>query len=232
MEDYILIPNTENYVAKNLIVKGYSFDNQTKFVHENGALILTPNDSLNLDYALIQGINEKIHIFDGNGNKIESNELSLILDNRHAPTGDWRAESLDAKFKNGQVSFYEFKNGTYTLVTEQLSENTLMVVKRIDLVDFVINPDSHTPQGLPSKVVKEGNFFYFPPTNNTVAGLVAFSDRAYLSCIRDPSNSGDSVGGRAKISTGNLKQFLEELKDKYNKVPKIYFTKERLGKST
>ena len=112
--DYICIPNTEDYITKSLIAKGYNYHDQTKLVHGNGALILTLNDSLILDSTLISVISEKYLVYYGNGNNIESEELSLILDNRHAPIGNCRGENLDALFNKGKISFLS-KGNSYRL---------------------------------------------------------------------------------------------------------------------
>ena len=230
--DYICIPNTEDYITKSLIAKGYNYHDQTKLVHGNGALILTLNDSLILDSTLISGISEKYLVYDGNGNNIESEELSLILDNRHAPIGNCRGENLDALFNKGKISFYKLENGEFISVSESLHENTLMVDKRINLTDFVMNKNFHTSQGLPTQDIREGDFYYSYPRKGKVARLVADSSGAFLNYLMGPSNLNVGLGVRAKISTGNLKQFLEELRDRY-KVQKgnediVYFTRERL----
>jgi len=230
--DYICIPNTEDYITKSLIAKGYNYHDQTKLVHGNGALILTLNDSLILDSTLISGISEKYLVYDGNGNNIESEELSLILDNRHAPIGNCRGENLDALFNKGKISFYKLENGEFISVSESLHENTLMVDKGINLVDFVMNKNSHTSQGLPAQDIRKGDFPYYYPREGKIAGLNASTVGAVLDCDKGPHNSYGSVGVRARIFTGNLKQFLEELRDRY-KVQKgnediVYFTRERL----
>ena len=231
-KDYIHIPNTEDYITKNLIVGGNYFD-QTKLVHGNGALILTPNDSIILDFTLIKRIRGEIELYDGKGDKIEPRESSLILDDRHAPAENYRGENLDAQFNKGKISFYKLENGEFISISENLHENTLMVDKGINLVDFVMNENSHTSQGLPAQDIREGDFHYYYPRKGRVARVDAGTDGAFLDCDWGPSGSDVGfVGVRAKISTGNLKQFLEELRDRY-KVQKgnediVYFTRERL----
>ena len=231
-KDYIHIPSTEDYITKNLIVRGFNYFDQTKLVHGNGALILTPNDSIILDFTLIKRIRGEIKLYDGKGDKIKPRESSLILDNRHAPIGNYSGENLDARFNEGKISFYKLKKGEFISISENLHENTLMVDKGINLVDFVMNKNSHTSQGLPAQDIRKGDFPYYYPREGKIAGLNASTVGAVLDCDKGPHNSYGSVGVRARIFTGNLKQFLEELRDRY-KVQKgnediVYFTRERL----
>ena len=231
--EYIHILGTEDYITQSRIFsriflsKNLNLKRQNELVHGNNALVLSLGDSLNLDKTLTNGILEEISVEDGAGKVILPERLTQIFDERHAIGKVYRGEALDAVFGDGNVRYHVFSPEGIKQITECLDSNTLMLNKRIDLVHFI--REAHTSDGLPRKDVKEGDFYYWFPISGAVAWLYACSDRAFLGCYRGQSNSYSGLRVRAKISTGNLKHFLQELRDKY-KVPekKKYYTRERI----
>ena len=227
-KDYIQLPDTETHYTKSRIAFNNDWLQQHILVQENGAEILILNDSLFLDRMCL-GMEGKL--YDGAGNAIPEDELQRIFNERNEIGIPYRGENIDALFefhkhKFSKIDYYPLylsqshayseNEGLNPDYSEPLDTDTLMKDRGIDLIHFI--KEAHTSQGLPRKDVKKGDYFYFFPKNRTVAMLGADSDWSYLSCNWDPANSYDGLGVCAKISTGNLKQFLEGLRDKY-KVP-------------
>ena len=120
-------------------------------------------------------------------------------------------------------------HGTSTQKLKQFVDNHFLILPRVLYDECVMDEKD------PREDVKQGNLVYWYPINRGMARLYADSDRAFLNCYRDPANSYDRLGSRAKISTGNLKQFLEELRDKYKipeKTEREYYTKQKLQELT
>jgi len=227
-KDYIHVPDTETHYTKSRIAFNKNWLQQHRLVQENGAEILILNDSLLLDQMCLD-MNGKF--YDGAGNAIPKDELQRIFNERNKIGMHYRGENIDALFefhghKFSKIDYYPLylsqshayseNEGLNPDYSEPLDTDTLMENRGIDLIHFI--KEAHTSQGLPRKDVKKGDYFYFFPKGGAVAGLDADSVGFDLDCSRDPAGSDGSLGVRAKISTGNLNHFLEELRDKY-KVP-------------
>ena len=222
---YIHIPDTQDYIPKQSILQNHNWLQQHELLQGNQAVMITSNDSVVLDQILLS---EKA--YDGAGNLIDPSELRKIFNERHEVRNPWRAEYIDALFEERGHLFsreellYLSQNHQYIgkdskgiilipKYSQELNPDTLRENRRIDLLHFI--KEAHTSQGLPREDVKEGDFYYYRPVNGRVAGLGAGSVRAVLYCNWVPSSLGAGLGVRAKISTGNLNQFIEELRDKY-----------------
>lgn len=136
--------------------------------------------------------------FDGNGKKIQKSRLEKAS-NEITESRSWkeRAEWLNQRYSRVgseiKVTYPRFINGNLEIVTEPLDEDTLREDKRISLEDWINNL---TLQGLPRKIVKEGELWYWHPTENKVAGFYAFTNMSYLNCVEDPSVSDPDISIR------------------------------------
>ena len=64
-EEYLHIPDTEDYITQYGIFFSESIHSQNELIHGNNALILSPMDSLILDKILVKGILEEMEVRDG-----------------------------------------------------------------------------------------------------------------------------------------------------------------------
>ncbi|MEK6952851.1 MAG: hypothetical protein AABX29_07590 [Nanoarchaeota archaeon] len=147
-----------------------------------------------------QGITDRSkRPYDEKGKKVDMGELKLIDSDITEQRGPWRGEHLDARFDNEKMIYHKFVNGKLVPVEEPLEGDTLMRDRQIDLDGWLKN---YTRQGLARASTQDGGLAYWPPTANSVARFVAFSDGAVLGCNRDPLGSFAEIGvrvARAKI---------------------------------
>jgi len=121
----------------------------------------------------------------------------------------WKAEWLDADFKvvneKLHINCYHVLDSNGNLIpknSELLDNNTLMENKTpgISLEDYLTK--NHTNQGLPSKNVNSGDFYYRYPIsdNNSVARFYVYSVWTLLDCNGYASGRGSPLGVRAVFS--------------------------------
>lgn len=197
--------------------------NQHRLLQENAASMIILNDSLVLD----QRLSSDTPLYDGAGKLVAQEEKQHIFNEKYERITPRRGENIDALFELqgghrfskvwnlylSQDHIYSEDKGLNPSYSELLDPDTLMEDRGIDLVHYI--KEAHTSQGLPRKDVKEGNFSYQYPRDGCFARFFADSDEVDLYCDGYPDDLNCSFGGRAKIFTENLKQFLEELRDKY-----------------
>jgi len=116
-------------------------------------------------------------------------EADSILDGILSAKSPVRAEWLDAKFeeKNGilYLNYGHEAQGNQLVAKYSVPlEKCLMKEKMpgIDMEDWLNNA---TSQGLPKEGIKQGCLYYWPPTKNHVARLIADLVGAYFDCDRD-----------------------------------------------
>jgi len=214
-EDYVML-GEELFLTMPLILHGYNHQEQQRLLHENLALMTNLNNSLALDILCLDG-----EAYDGTGKIIDSSILKTLYRERHKAKGLLRGENIGASFKFIEKRKERIMHiGQHSLESEMnvielyspLDSDTLRVYREIDLSDYVRK--NHTNQGLPRKKVREGSFLYYPPEDGKVTRLGAESSKTYLYCKWDSEILVDWVGTRAEIHTRNLKQFIEEQRDK------------------
>lgn len=149
------------------------------------------------------------------GNLIGDKECIRLVREILGKENPWRAEWLDADFKyldskGKPVS----SNGTFYLEHSHKLQNGVLVPKREVMLPYLeeskwlnftslVNTSNY--QGMATKDAQDGSdIYYYRPSkdNNSVAGFVASSGGAYLSCDWSPSVSNSSLGVRFASPTG------------------------------
>lgn len=167
----------------------------------------TPDLREFIDYGnlLYQGMNGKIKVYDVSGNQLNPEFLKNLFDDyfftiRNSQRANW----FDADFKEENGGLYlnskHILDSKGNLIPDShkiLDKDTLMKDRTlgISLDNYILK--NHTSQGLPSKKVKYGDFYYFFPgsyDNNSVASFNAISDRAILYCYGDPLGRNSDLG--------------------------------------
>ena len=202
LTDYILLPETKNHPAiiidQNISYKNKKWAQTNDLLRQEDAFMLSPG----LFAEFLKLLKSEKELYDGLGNlidgsKIKERILKGILDIRNP----WRAEWLDHKYSGGNnklaVTYHKFdSSGKLIQVTEPLDKDTLIKNRDpgISLEDWINN---QTNQGLPKKTVNQSSLWYWPPTENYVAGFFACADWIYLNCFSDPNVSDLNLGARS-----------------------------------
>lgn len=140
--------------------------------------------------------------FDGNGKKVDSKELEMILDEIITVREPWRAEHLDADFKYENDNFYlctnhRLVNGVLEPQYKKPLQACLMEDRKpgIDFNEWLKNA---TNQGMPKQNINKGDLWFWAQMkdNNSVASFYALSDRVYLYCYWNRSYAGGGLGVR------------------------------------
>lgn len=183
--DFIHIPSINLQVAKQRTHINKNWFESHKALQDNGKRMLT--------------IPEFIEVlkYTKDNHKDIYNEITQVK-------SPWRAEWLDADFKQKDGELYINSNHIYqgeTLkpqTSQIFTKNTLMKDRApgISLDSWI---DSPTEQGLPSKKTESGNIYYWAPIsdNNSVPRFGACSGGALLDCGRVPSGRDSGLGVRA-----------------------------------
>ncbi len=197
--DYVKIPNTGILIAKiepnehkNLNWQ----DTHYKLV-ETGLFMPTPALFMPYFMSIIDAHNEKIQLYDGEGNQISKEEVEDIykhLTTNHINNGAW--SHLDALFKN--------ENNAWHIETDHKIINGELKGARYPLEKCLMEDGyaslDFNKQGLATKKSKEQeykqgeNIKFLYPRNGTVAGFYAGSGWANLDCNLDPQVSSAGLG--------------------------------------
>ncbi|MEK6933331.1 MAG: hypothetical protein AABW75_00470 [Nanoarchaeota archaeon] len=146
---------------------------------------------------LNKGINDRnYHVYNGKGDRIRSDVLQSvnneIIEVRNLWRSEWNADRFSENNGEMQVTTYIFDNRKFKEVTESLGDY-LAKNKQISYGDWLNRAAKH---GLPLSGCKNGEFYFWIPINGRVAGFVAGSVRAGLSCYWSPLSSNSSLGVR------------------------------------
>ncbi len=184
-------------VAKSLSHHGKNWYQSHETLHAEGFEMLTLRQFVDFLNLLKSG-----RAFDGKGNKVSSSELEIILKEITEQRDPWRAEWLDAQFKEkkGKLHIdYEHRIVKGKL-TAQKSEPLACYLAEdklpgIDLDDYLKRA---TSQGLPPNDVKSGSLYYWSPADGYVAWFRAIAGRAGLNCRGYPRDSITALGVRRR----------------------------------
>tara|TARA_Y100000310_G_scaffold221576_1_gene223153 strand:- start:7488 stop:8147 length:660 start_codon:yes stop_codon:yes gene_type:complete len=191
--DFIYVPSTGLYVAKERTLSGESwFDVHKQLQSEGSRMPTIPEFTEFLKYLRDNPSDENTRIY---------KDITEVRD-------PWRAEWLDADFKVKDIKLHINYNNIIdpngNLVPENsdlLDEDTLIEngVYRISLESWLDNP---TSQGLPRKDIDKGELYYWTPDiyqYSSVAGFFTVSVKGVgLNCYWTPSSNGKvDVGVRA-----------------------------------
>jgi hypothetical protein len=164
------------------------------------------------------GSEEQIVVYDATGTPVKREELEQIHDEVSGMRGPWRGELLDADFKFENevlyLNFFKVRDGIFhlnsdhELVANELIPRVSEPLEDCIMVNSYIDLNSFNRQGMPTnrsdvqQYILGQNIYYIKPSkdNNSVAWFGADSNRVYLICYADPTNSVSFLGvRRAKI---------------------------------
>lgn len=169
-----------------------------------------------IDFLLLlkEGIEEKIPIFNGLKKQIPLTTLNEIYDEIISVRDPIRGEWLDADFG--------FMNNKFWVYSEHILKGKILESRRKEiLLPCLMNERkkikliSCNEQGMPTKKGKDIAYSCPVKHRQSVARLVAYSDRAGLGCGRDPSESYDFLGVRAVRAIENGDEFTKIKKEIY-----------------
>ena len=191
LRDYILLPQHNLYVAKQVSYHGKNWYDAHDALHKHNARMLTIKEFVDFLQLLKSG-NAK----DGLNQKLPEDEVNALYDYITEKKDPSRYEWLDANFKviNGvlHINYY------HQTVNRELKPQKSEPLEKCIMKDRYVNLSSANIQGLPTQKSRNQDFYYWHPLtdNNSVAGFFASSVRAYLDCSRDPRGSRSALGVR------------------------------------
>ena len=196
LSDYVYLANHNLYVAKQRTLQNHNWENAHKELHKQKARMLTIREFVDFLNLLKSG-----NAQDGLQNKIKKEDLQVIYKDIVEVRDPYRAEWLDAAYRNVQDKWFmdynhRTVNGTLTPQNQESLEACLREDKTpgISLENWLSNP---TKQGLPKANVGKGSLYYWHPKDKRVSWFGANSDGAGLICGEDPAVSDDRLGVRA-----------------------------------
>ena len=180
---------------------GWEYIGQIK--HKNALMLnltldgrtLNPRQWIDFLLDLRDGALGKKIIYHGSGDKAEDKLLEEIYQEIACVRDPWRGEQLDANF-----SFFD---GARNINYDHKIQNRVLVPQRIEQLepylerngDKVVLKDFNR-QGLAIKEDNNGEIYFWAPFDGSVAGFIAYSDRAGLGCDWGPADSGPQLGVR------------------------------------
>ena len=194
----------DNYqISINRFHHNNNWDQTHKLLQNNNQYMPNLLDSNELDRQLL---NHEARYADGS--LIPPKIQDEIFNERYEVRSPWRAEYLDAKFKQREDGLYLLtnhivqQNGSLKPQTEELLEDTLMKYRSpgINLKEWIKDPNKH---GLPKSNISRGSLYYMCPEDEKVAGLDAECAGFGLYCNWFPYGSYGGLGARAKILRTN-----------------------------
>lgn len=204
-QDYIILEgkNEKNYsyadtfVSKQTYHKNMNWNECHGLLQKDNAYMLTIRQFTDFLSLIKSG-----KAYDGVGKEVDKKELERLFLDITEVRSPYRSEWLDADFKVKSGKLYinynhDVSNGNLVPGNSEPIETCLMDNKTpgIDLDSWLKN---NTYQGLPKSSVKSGNLYYWAPMNdnNSVAGFLAGSDGALLSCGGYPGDLDAVLGVR------------------------------------
>ncbi len=185
--DYIHLPSHNIYVAKERTLQGKDWYKTQTAVHKQDARMLNLREFADFLLLLKSGNAE-----DGLGNKLLDLEITRIYNEIVEVRNPYRAEWLDAKFKDKNGVFHinynhRFKGKKLVPLKSEPLETCVMKNCEVELSSF-------NKQGMPTKEGTDFNCWF--PRENRVARFNADADGAGLGCDRAPLYSGAGLGVR------------------------------------
>ena len=192
---YIVLPRSSSYpellVSKEIKYLGKNWYEAHEELKKEDSLMLPIRQFIDFLNLLKSG-----NVHDENGNDIKDQESKFILEDILNERNIFRAEWLNAMFKQRKKMLEIVKQGE---ASTHFKDPYLIQNKTpgINLDYWLANA---TPHGLPPKYIPDGNLFYRHPLKNSVAEFGTISGAVFLDCGVKPQFSISKLGVRqAKI---------------------------------
>ena len=197
-ESYIILPGKAHgsYSYPDLVVaveKTYMSTNWNQAheaLHKENAFMLTPRQYIDFLQMLKSGT-----AYNGRGTRLTSSKVDEILDEILTKREPWRAEWLDAYFKDvneGLNISYDHR-----IVNGQLKPQRTEPLESCVMEDAYVNLFSANRQGLPTSKTRTQETYFWHPKDGRVAWFRANSGGVGLSAGGVPADSDSSLGVRA-----------------------------------
>jgi hypothetical protein len=199
-ERYILIPQHNIYIDREISYKGLEWENTHAELGKQG-LFMPRIDHFMTHFMNVRSAADSTGIlYDGNGGPLQNDEAKDLWDyfssTTNRPKGicwTW----LDAKFEKNRSQMTMFTNHRYQQMGGQGSFNIKIdpYFEKDQTVELEFNP-----QGLPKRASSSGNYvqglniYYWAPRAGKVARFSSNSYWADLYCNLDPTNSNSALG--------------------------------------
>ncbi len=202
----IKVENTAQEYLASRYIGNINWEQALKLNQTLGNMTLNLRQFIDFKELLEKGrkteIGKNSGVYFADGHPVHQNRLSIIYEEICEVRSPWRSEWLDAKFNVEPQTSSSFISYDHRLQSDGTLKPEVNMEKLENHVkdNCWIDESSFNKQGLPTKKSSKQNLYYWGPSNNSVAGFVANSDRAYLYCCRIPSNSYSALGVRATAS--------------------------------
>ena len=215
-EAYLIMPGKTygNYSYPDLLVAmertnlGSNWNQSHEALHQEDSFMLSIRQYIDFLQLL-----KSENVYDGKGAKLTKGRVNKILDEILTKRGPWRAEWLDAYFKNvnGVLHInYEHRNVNGQLKPQRNEplEDCVMKDAYVNLFsanrqglptvnNAYVNLLSANRQGLPTVKSRAQEIYYWHPVNGSLAWFRADSRWVALVAVRVPTDSSPSLGVRA-----------------------------------
>jgi hypothetical protein len=138
--------------------------------------------------------------YDGRGRKIRETEQSQIFNEITEVRGPYRAEWFEDSFRQEDEEMTVDRNhvlqGGVIVPTYSEKMEPYLIESRTPGISLKTWVKSATSQGFLKPNTKKGSFFYWPPSDGSVAGVYAYPIRADLDLNRSRHNAYPQLGVR------------------------------------
>jgi hypothetical protein len=193
----ITIAETAEEQDKTKYVGSMQWEQALKLNLLSGHTTLNPRQFIDFKHLLEDGIDSRVKVYTANGTELPKELLSIVHNEIFEVKEPYRAEWLDADFK--EINKVLHINSNHILDNGNLKPQITEPLEDYLRKDCRIDTRSINRQGLPTRKSSKGISYYHPKTGS-VAGFYADSSRADLGCDWGPRYSGAELAVRpAKI---------------------------------
>ena len=196
-ENYVILPGKAhgNYSYPDLVVAvekthmSTNWNQAHEALHRENAFMLTLRQYIDF----LQMLKSRT-VYDGRGTRLASGKVDEILDEILTKREPWRAEWLDAYFKdvNGGLNI----SYDHRIINGQLKPQRTEPLESCVMEDAYINLFSANRQGLPTSKTRTQETYFWHPKDGRVARFGANSDGVDLVADWGPADSDSSLGVR------------------------------------
>ena len=194
LRGFFYVPSNGIYLAKARSFNSLSWNNAIKEIYEKGVDIEGHQAEMPTPFEFMSGL---IYVLDNeNIQDLPANERAEFLDDI-LKTGNYRGNHLNARFGEDFIETAEIENGKLvwkkSSIEQCLPKNCYADIRKIN------SQGLFTTESASQSYAKEENAYFWKPVSGYVAGFVAGSGWADLSCGRDPVVSVASLGVRLVV---------------------------------